>query len=127
MERLEADVYVLPSDGGEGWGGVVNEAMSEGCAVIATHECGSGETLINHGVNGLLFQAGDVEELTQCLRLVQDDPALRVKLARQGTETITKKWSPDTAAQRLLAVCDALLSDRAIACFAEGPLAGVAP
>lgn len=122
----QADVYVLPSDGGEGWGAVVNEAMSEGCAVIATHECGAGATVINDGVNGLLFQAGNLAELTQCLCRLLDDPAFRMRLAKQGSETIAKIWSPDTAAQRLLALCDALLSDRAIPCFAEGPLAGVA-
>ena len=61
------DVYVLPSNAYEGWGAVVNEAMSAGCAVIASDKTGAGASLIEHGVNGLLFKSGSENSLYNCL------------------------------------------------------------
>ncbi len=54
------DLYILPSDGGEGWGAVLNEALEEGMAVLASLESGSGATILPPAK---LFQAGDAKEL----------------------------------------------------------------
>jgi glycosyltransferase involved in cell wall biosynthesis len=118
----QADVYVLPSDGGEGWGAVVNEAMEEGCSVIATWECGSGSTIIKHGENGLLFHAGNVDDLAGCLRQVSDDANYRLMLANAGQETIKSLWSSEVAAERLRSFCEALLAGRNVPVYADGPL-----
>lgn len=58
------DVYVLPSDGGEGWGAVINEALEEGMKVLGTTGAGSSATILppTH-----LFKAGDVKRLTELL------------------------------------------------------------
>lgn len=59
------DVYVLPSDGGEGWGAVVSEALEEGMQVFGTVEAGASGTVLppTH-----LFKAGDVKRLTELLK-----------------------------------------------------------
>jgi glycosyltransferase involved in cell wall biosynthesis len=121
----QSDVYVLPSDGGEGWGAVLNEAMEEGCAVIATRECGSGETMIKDGENGLLFNAGDVNGLVRCLTRLQDDPELRSKVSASGRKTVVQLWNPEIAAERLLSVCDALLYGRKVPSFTDGPMMSI--
>lgn len=100
----QSDVYVLCSDGGEGWGAVVNEAMAEGCTVIGTHEAGSSATMIEHGVNGWLFPAGDVRRLTECLRseiqrIQRGEPN---RLGQAAARTLSEVWSPAAAAQALL-------------------------
>ena len=59
------DVYVLPSNGYEGWGAVVSEALEEGMCVLATVESGAGATLLPPSN---LFRAGDVATLAQKLR-----------------------------------------------------------
>ena len=59
------DVYVLPSNGYEGWGAVVSEALEEGMRVLATVESGAGATLLPPSN---LFRAGDVETLAKKLR-----------------------------------------------------------
>lgn len=118
----QSDVYVLPSDGGEGWGAVVNEAMEEGCAVIATHECGAGATMIRDGQNGLLFRAGDVGALAKGLRRMQDDPEMRRELAKGGRATVRQIWSPDIASERLVAFCQAVLAGQPCPCYSDGPL-----
>jgi len=61
-----ADVLVLPSRW-DGWGMVVNEALSAGVPVIVSHRCGAAD-LIQHGVNGYVFRSEDVKNLRKCLR-----------------------------------------------------------
>lgn len=96
----EADVVVLSSDGGEGWGSVVNEAMAEGCCVIGTREAGSSATMIEHGVNGWLYHAGNVSELAHLLRHL-DRAAMR-ECGERARKTLEKYWSPMQAAGRLI-------------------------
>jgi glycosyltransferase involved in cell wall biosynthesis len=118
----QADVYVLPSNGYEGWGAVVNEAMLEACCVVATREAGSASTLIRHGENGLLFQSGDVQGLAeQLLHLEQDEP-LRKRLAQAGQQTLLTDWTPAVAAERLLELSEALIAGRPPPIYTEGPL-----
>ena len=60
----ENDVYVLPSDGGEGWGAVLNEALEEGMRVLGTLESGAGATML---APEWLFPAGDARLLEKML------------------------------------------------------------
>lgn len=118
----EADVYVLPSNGYEGWGVVLNEAMLEGCAVIASRETGAGITLIEHKKNGLLFNSGNVNDLMECLRLLERDEDLRLEIAESGQRKINGEWVPEVAAQRLIDFSGALLAGSEPALWTTGPL-----
>jgi glycosyltransferase involved in cell wall biosynthesis len=60
---VAADCLVLPSDHGETWGLVVNEAMACGLPAIVSDEVGCGADLINPGVTGLLYPMGNTERL----------------------------------------------------------------
>jgi glycosyltransferase involved in cell wall biosynthesis len=116
-------VYVLPSDGYEGWGAVVNEAMAEGCAVLASEAAGAAKTMIQHGLNGLLFTPGDSNGLGELLCEVGMDEALRVRLAQEGQRTVVQRWSPAVAAERFISVCDSLLAKKPVPTFNDGPMA----
>jgi len=60
---------VLPSFGrGETWGLVVNEAMNLGVPAIVSSHVGCGPDLVVEGETGWQFSAGNVDELTGCLR-----------------------------------------------------------
>jgi glycosyltransferase involved in cell wall biosynthesis len=61
------DVFVLPSRF-EPWGLVVNEVMNAGKPIIVSDQVGSGPDLVVSGVNGEVFRAGDVVDLTDQLR-----------------------------------------------------------
>jgi glycosyltransferase involved in cell wall biosynthesis len=61
-----ADLLVLPSRG-EGWGIVVNEALSVGVPVILSDRCGAVD-IIQDGVNGYVFRNGDDGDLRACLK-----------------------------------------------------------
>jgi len=119
----QADVYVLPSSGTEGWGVVVNEAMLEGCAVIASRESGSGATLIRDGDNGLHIPSGDVNALTRALERLEADEPLRLRLATAGQATMLAEWTPAISAERLLAFCEARLAGHEPPIWNSGPMA----
>ena len=61
----EHDVYVLSSNGYEGWGAVVNEALEEGMRVIGTYEAGASSTMLP---DDCLFHSGDWKRLQNLLQ-----------------------------------------------------------
>lgn len=67
-----ADVLVLPSDGGETWGLVVNEAMACGCPAIVSEAAGCAPDLIVEGKTGFIFPLGNVEKLKEKLSAFSD-------------------------------------------------------
>ena len=58
------DVYVLSSNGYEGWGAVVSEALEEGMKVLGTYESGACATMLP---DTNLFHAGDWKRLAKLL------------------------------------------------------------
>ena len=61
----EFDLLVLPSRY-DGWGVVVNEALMCGVPVVVSSACGAKE-LIKDGVNGYIFESGNLQSLRMCL------------------------------------------------------------
>jgi glycosyltransferase involved in cell wall biosynthesis len=66
-----ADVLVLPSDR-EPWALVIQEAMSAGLAVVASHIVGAARELIDDKRSGRIFTAGKIDELTGALLEITD-------------------------------------------------------
>ncbi len=60
---VAGDCLVLPSDFGETWGLVVNEAMGCGLPAIVSNRVGCGPDLIEEGVTGFIFPFGDINTL----------------------------------------------------------------
>jgi glycosyltransferase involved in cell wall biosynthesis len=60
---VAADALVLPSDGGETWGLVVNEAMTCGVPCFVSDRVGCGPDMIRNGETGATFPLGDTKEL----------------------------------------------------------------
>jgi len=65
-----ADVLVLPSDGRETWGLVVNEAMACGLPAIVSSAAGCAPDLIEDGATGYTFPCGNVPALSERLALL---------------------------------------------------------
>jgi glycosyltransferase involved in cell wall biosynthesis len=85
-----ATVFVLPSRH-EPWGLIVNEVMNAGRAVIVSDEVGSQPDLIENGVEGCVFPAGDVAGLTNALRTVLAMPETASAMGQRGLEKI-RTW-----------------------------------
>ena len=58
-----ADVLVLPSDGDETWGLVVNEAFACGLPAVVSDAVGCGPDLVEEGATGAVFALDDVGSL----------------------------------------------------------------
>ena len=85
-----ATVFVLPSRH-EPWGLIVNEVMNAGRAVIVSDEVGSQPDLIENGVEGCVFPAGDVTGLRNALRTVLATPVTASAMGQRGLEKI-RNW-----------------------------------
>ena len=82
------DIFVLPSLS-EALSNSLLEAMACGCCPVASRVGGNVE-LIRHGENGMLFEAGDVDQLSQVLSTLLDLRALREQLAARARCTAEK-------------------------------------
>jgi glycosyltransferase involved in cell wall biosynthesis len=85
-----ATVFVLPSRH-EPWGLIVNEAMNAGRAVIVSNEVGCQRDLVEDGVEGCVFPAGDVAALTAALRRVLATPETGAAMGQRGLSKI-RSW-----------------------------------
>lgn len=81
----DADVFVLPSTSGEGFGLVAAEALSSGRPVIATCPGGPSE-LVRSGVDGVLVPAGDVGALAAAISGLLADDVRRVEMSLRAAE-----------------------------------------
>jgi glycosyltransferase involved in cell wall biosynthesis len=117
----EADVYVLASNRHEGWGIVANEAMFEGCILVANEAAGAARDLIQDGENGLLFRDGDVEQLAAQLKRLASDYPLRIQMRQKAWSKMHKIWHPRVAAERLVTLCNGLMGKTAIPDYKDGP------
>jgi glycosyltransferase involved in cell wall biosynthesis len=102
-----ADVLVLPSDGRETWGLVVNEAMASGVPAVVSDAVGCGPDLVEPGVTGATFPLGDVGALAGGIETVLSlDPDQTRKALAERMET----YSPARAAQGIAGAASALKS-----------------
>jgi glycosyltransferase involved in cell wall biosynthesis len=74
----------------EPWGLVVNEAMNQQCAVIASDAVGAAAGgLVRHEHNGLIVPAGDPRTLASSLQLLASDRARCATLGRTGSQDVS--------------------------------------
>ena len=84
-----ADVLVVPSIATrtfrEPWGLVVNEAMNQGVAVIASDAVGAAAGgLVRDGHNGVIVPAGEPIALAAAMRRLAGDAAMRARMGGAG-------------------------------------------
>lgn len=95
-----ADIFVLPSLW-EVLGISLLEASACGVPLLASDVGGIPE-VVEDGVNGFLFKAGDVKELAQKIRILVGDPKMRRKMGRESRRIAAKKFNWDMIAKKTL-------------------------
>jgi glycosyltransferase involved in cell wall biosynthesis len=70
------------------------EYMALGGAVIAPN-MGGFSRMIQHGRNGLLFKAGDPEDLARQIRTLYNDSELRKKISQNAQQAMNKEYDCD--------------------------------
>lgn len=116
-----SDIFIFTSDRNEGWGAVLSEAMSQGCASVVSNQIGSAFYLIENQVNGLLFESNNIESLyCNTMRLIKDKD-LRNTLGLNAYRTMFDYWNPAKAAQNLIYLINTLIYNKKSALADKGP------
>ena len=108
VEMRKHDIFLFTSDQNEGWGAVLNEAMSCGCVVVASDKIGSVPFLIEDGKNGCVFKSGSLNSLESKICYVLDNPEIRDAMANRARHTMESRWSPKNAAEQLIILIKSL-------------------
>lgn len=104
------DAFVFPTQPalGEGFGLAALEAMAAGRPVIAT-AVGPLPEVVQDGVTGFLIPPGDLSGLTEKIRLLASDEALRLRLGNSAHQRAVRDFSLDRAVEGILSVYRAIL------------------
>jgi len=93
-----SDCLVLPSDHGETWGLVVNEAMACGLPAVVSDLVGCREDLIVEGETGLSYPCGDSSALASCLARMALDPETSRRMGQRGKDLVEHAFKVEAAA-----------------------------
>lgn len=88
-----ADLLVLPSDHGETWGLVVNEAMACGVPAIVSDQVGCADDLVRPGKTGLVYPMGDVAALAKSIEMLATNPELRREMGEAARTVVTTEYT----------------------------------
>jgi glycosyltransferase involved in cell wall biosynthesis len=98
---------VLPSHAYETLGKTILESYAEGRAVVAS-DLGSRRELVDQGETGILYRAGDVNQLAGAIRALASRPELAKKMGIAGWEKVRKHYTPEGHYQKLLGLYEVL-------------------
>lgn len=119
-EMENSCIMISTSDQNEGWGAVINEGMSSGCAVVASHLMGSVPFLIQDGENGRVFESGNVEDLFSKVKYLLENKSASEKLGKNAYYTISNDWNGETAAKRLAELMHHYINGKTSFSFEDG-------
>ncbi|NDV42644.1 glycosyltransferase [Flagellimonas sediminis] len=118
--------YFFSSDRNEGWGAVANEAMANGCTLVASHMIGSVPFLVRPNINGLVFESGNNEDAFLKMSQLLDNRDFCEQLATNAYSTISEVWSPNQAAHNFLQL-HKKLSSKLTVDMGDGPCSRAIP
>lgn len=105
---------VVPSQWEETFGLVAVEAMAASVAPIAP-SAGSFPELIDHGVDGVLFEHGSADALAAAIADVDRSPQRHVEIGARGRTTYERRFTPEVSLERLLDIYRFAASHPAVA------------
>ena len=106
-----ADVFCLPSYR-EGFGTTIIEAAAAGVPAIGSRIYGITDAIVE-GQTGLLLEAGDVQQLAQCMRTLAGDASLRARMGEKARERAMRDFSSTVLTAALLEYYEKLLAHHA--------------
>jgi glycosyltransferase involved in cell wall biosynthesis len=104
-----SDCLVLPSDHGETWGLVVNEAMACGLPAIVSDLVGCVEDLVHEGHTGMVFPFADIDALAGCMNRMAEDPHASAQMGAKAKELVTSRYTIDKAAEGIMKAVELVL------------------
>lgn len=105
---VASDVLVLPSDGGETWGLVVNEAMACARPCIVSDRVGCGPDLVIPRQTGRVFPLGDIDALANSMLELAQDPERMISMGVEARSRL-RNYSVETAVDGIIQSLAAIL------------------
>lgn len=90
---VASDCLVLPSDSGETWGLVVNEAMACGLPALVSSEVGCGADLVISGETGDSHACGDVQALGNRMIAFAAQPAWMQRMGERARQHVHDRYN----------------------------------
>jgi glycosyltransferase involved in cell wall biosynthesis len=97
-----ADAFVMCSDYGETWGLSVNEAMNFSLPLVVSDRCGCAMDLVEQGINGYVFETGNIHQLANNLQQLQQLPSDKRKQMGEASLQKINTYSYRVIHERLL-------------------------
>jgi glycosyltransferase involved in cell wall biosynthesis len=94
-----ADCLVLPSDYGETWGLVVNEAMACGLPAIVSDRVGCGPDLLRSERSGFVCPFGDIDALAERLREMSGPSSMSRSMGRAANSLVCSAYTVERAVE----------------------------
>ena len=108
-----ADALVLPSEAGETWGLVVNEAMASGLPAVVSDRVGCREDLVIEGETGYSYPMGEIRELADRLVRLASHPRRAAEMGKNARRRVFAEFSIEKAVEGTLNALDYAVSGRA--------------
>lgn len=112
LEQLAgATAFVSASIFGEPFANTIIETLASGTPLIVSND-GSSQEVVEHERSALVFDKHDVQTLSEHMERILTDPALRLKLASEGLDTIRKGYTLDAIVEQTEDVLRRLVEQR---------------
>jgi glycosyltransferase involved in cell wall biosynthesis len=102
-EMAQAAFLVMPSEWYETFGLVIVEAYAHGIPVIASR-LGAMAEIVENGVTGLHFEAGNAEDLSQKVQWLHDHPEECRRMGKNARRVYEEKYTPEKNYEMLMDV-----------------------
>jgi glycosyltransferase involved in cell wall biosynthesis len=109
---VAADCLVLPSDAGETWGLVVNEAMACGLPAIVSDQVGCGQDLVFEEETGATYPMGDVTALADLMVRFAADPTGLIAMGLRAQQLVLTRYTVERAVEGTLAAIKGVVGRR---------------
>ncbi|MGB8582330.1 MAG: glycosyltransferase family 4 protein [Candidatus Sulfotelmatobacter sp.] len=110
---VASDALVLPSDGGETWGVVVNEAMACARPCIVSDRVGCGPDLVIPQATGSIFPLGDVDALANSMLELAGSPQRLISMGLEAQSKL-RDYSIETAVDGIIQSLAATVDPRVL-------------
>ena len=104
----QSQIHLMPTTSHEGLPLTILEGMAFGLATIAS-EIGGISSAITDGVNGFLIKPGNVQELTQKLELLIENPQTISAIGEAARTSAINQYSKEIMVERTLAVLESVV------------------
>lgn len=108
----ESEIFLFTSNKLEGWGAVLNESMNSGCVPVSGNLIGATPYLIKDGVNGLIYETGNVRDLYDKLQSLLDNHERIREMGKSSYRTITEFWNAENAVYSLFKLNECILNNK---------------